>query len=161
MSRNRKPRKAHRPREVMNPLAFIRPASAADRHRITDRFASALEAMVRCSSPTAEEWRDLSDAINTVETMLLEGVLADEEVRPLVVASIRAMAEAGTRHRAGHALRLSGDGVQAVREVIQVYAAAMEVLTEARMYQLQRLTERRVQAALAGRALEGVEVVTC
>jgi hypothetical protein len=162
MSSNKRPRKAYRPRPIVNPLAFIQPASARERFAVLDRFAAALEEMARGSAPTVEAWRDLSDALNTVETMVVStGHLDAAEVMPTVLACIKSMAEAGTRHRAGGSLRLDGAGLQALREVIGIYAQCMERLTGAEVYRAQVLTQQRMVAAMRGHRVAGVEVVTC
>jgi hypothetical protein len=162
MSSNKRPRKAYRPRPVMNPLAFLRPASASERITIEARFCSALEAMVAGSHPGPEEWRDLSDAVNTVETMATgTGHLDPAEVMPVVQAAIEGMVGASQRYRAGKGMRLDAAGIAALRRVIVIYAECMERLTEAEVWAAQKLTGQRVALAQRQVGVPGVEVVSC
>lgn len=162
MSANRKPRKAYRPRPTINPLAMLRPASVADRVSIEARFCSALQAMTSGSHPGPEEWRDLSDAINTVETMVVcTGHLDAGEVMPVVCQAIEAMVAASRRWRAGQGMRLDAAGIAALRQVIGIYVECMGRLTELEMYQAQVLTGKRLALAMRETAKPGVEVVMC
>ena len=146
-------RKAYRPKPIIsNPLTLLQPASREQRVKVLARFLSALEALRAGSHPTPDEWRDLSDAINTVETLALhQGKLAAAEVMPTVNAAIAGMVGAANRYRAGQAMRLDGAGLEALREVVDIYAQCMDTLTEREMAQAQAETQRRVHALLRQR----------
>jgi hypothetical protein len=153
MSRNHAPRKAYRPRSVItDPLSLLRPASPELRQRVVLRFLSALEAMTRGEHPGEAEWRDLSDAINTVETLALTlSRLDPAEVMPVVNAAIAGMVGAANRFKAGQGMRLDAAGLQALRDVVEIYRLCTEGLTEREMAMAQAETQRRVHALLRDR----------
>lgn len=143
-------RSAYRPRPVISdPLSMLRPAPKADRDRVMGQFLSSLQTMVAGSHPGEEEWRSLSDAINTVETLALNLRKLDPlEVMPTVTASIATMVAAANRFKAGQGMRLDAPGLQALRDVLAIYEQCLEGLTEREMSQAQAETQRRVNALL-------------
>lgn len=146
-------RSAYRAKPVMlNPLAALRPAPKEQRDRVMGQFLSALDTMARGSHPGEEEWRSLSDAVNSVETLALHmGKLDPAEVMPTVTACIAAMVGAANRFKAGQGMRLDGAGLEALRDVLAIYAHRLEGLTEHEMSQAQAETQRRVNALLHAR----------
>ena len=72
-----------------------------------------------------------------------------------------ALAHAGIRHlEQAHPIRLSGAGMQAVRAVLEDYAAALEQLPHRTMVACHRETERRIAEIHAGhRRPHDVEVM--
>ena len=147
------PRPVRRPQAVIvDPLTLLRPAAREQRDRVMARFLTALDAMVRGEHPGIEEWRDLSDAINTVETLCLhQHKLVPQEVMPTINAAIKGMVEAAHRYKAGQGMRLSGEGLQALRDVLAIYEQCCEALTEHEMACAQAETQRRVNALLRSR----------
>lgn len=143
-------RSTYRPRSVIaDPLSLLRPADPQRRDAVMLRFLTALDSMARGSHPGEAEWRDLSDAINTVETLALHFKKLDaSEVMPVVNAAISAMVCAANRFRAGHGMRLDALGLQALRDVIDVYRQCLEGLTEREMALAQAETQRRVNQLL-------------
>lgn len=154
-------RSAYRPRAFLSsPLALLRPASAQQADGVMCRFYAALDAMARGRRPGELEWRDLSDAINTVETLATHlGKLPTEQVMPLVHAAIAAMARAAERFKAGQGMRLDEPGLHALQDVLDVYAECLRVLTEREMSQAVDETQRRVHALLRGVAAQPDHVV--
>lgn len=146
-------RSAYRPKPVISdPLSLLRPANREQHRAVMLRFHTALGAMERGSHPGEAEWRDLSDAINTVETLALHlNKLHALEVMPTVTAAIAAMVQAANRFKAGQRMGLSGEGMQALRDVLAIYEACLEGLTEFEMAQAQAETQRRVNAILQTR----------
>lgn len=146
-------RSPYRPRAVMaNPLAALAPAPKAKRDRVIGEFLSSLDTMARGSHPGEEEWRSLSDAVNTVETLALAlGKLNPAEVMPTVNACIAAMVGAAKRFQAGQGMRLDAAGLEALRDVIDIYDQCLAGLTEREMTQAQAETQRRVNALLHAR----------
>ncbi len=142
--------KAYRPRTLMtDPLSLLRPAQPAQRDAVMLRFLSAIDAMACGSHPGNDEWRDLSDAINTVETLALtQRKIPADEAMPIVNAAIAAMVGAANRFKAGKGMRLDALGLQALREVVEVYRQCLVTLTEREMAQAQQETQRRVHALL-------------
>jgi hypothetical protein len=144
----------YRPRPVISdPLSLLRPAPKAMRDALMARFLTALEAMARGEHPGEAEWRDISDTINTVETLATcaKPKLVAAEVMPLVSAAITAMVEAANRYKAGRRMGVSGPGLQALRDVVAVYEACLTTLTEREMAMAQQETQRRVHEILKAR----------
>lgn len=147
-------RSSYRPRAVLtDPLSLLRPASKQAQDGVMLRFLSALDAMARGSHPGEAEWRDLSDAINTVETLALNLKRLDAaEVMPTVNAAIEAMVVAARRFQAGKGMRLDAAGLQSLRDVVSIYGQCLEALTEREMAMAQAETQRRVNHLLRARA---------
>lgn len=148
-------KKPRRPRPVAaNPFSIFRKASKAQSDRVMTRFLTALEAIARGEHPGEAEWRDLSDAINTIETLaIVQRKLDREEIMPMVNEAIAAMVGASERFKAGHGMRLDGAGLKAMRTVLDVYHQCLDGLTEHEMAQAQAETERRMHALLSGRGM--------
>lgn len=125
------------------------PMPEAKRTRHLTRIYSGLAAIETATAPSTDDWRVCSDAVNIVESLIEMGVCQDET--GLLDDAIAGLAGAGRRHRAGLPIRLDGPGIQAVRAVVEDYAAALEALPERTVIAAHRRTERRLQDILAGR----------
>jgi hypothetical protein len=159
MSKNKKPAKKYKPKHVSNPLAILAPVSKERRELVVARFYSALEAMTKSANPDNEEWRDLSDCINTIETLVTQGLLPREQVMPIVNECISHMVGAARRFQAGRGMRLDGAGISAIRTAIEVYDQACIVLTEKEMERAQLETERKIHEYYKSGKSEGVIAV--
>lgn len=120
------------------------------RHQLT-RMYEGLAAIEKAASPTTDDWRVVSDAVNLMET-LIESMKVCQDESGLLMDAITAMAMAGKRHRAGGAIRLDGAGIQAVRAILEDYAALIDVLPARTMIRCHRLTEKRLHEMLDGKA---------
>lgn len=159
MTNRKRKGKRHRPFLPVNTLVFLSPAAKADRAELMLRFNSALDALARQENPGDVEWRLVADAINTVETLVNPmGRLLHDEVMPSVDRAVKGMAEAARRFREGKALRLSADGLEAVRDVIAVYEQCLDGLTGAEMDEARQRTQDRVNELVRQRS-HGPEVV--
>jgi hypothetical protein len=114
------------------------------------RMYEGLAAMEKAPSPTTDDWRVVSDAVNLMET-LIETMQVCEDSSGLLMDAITAMAHAGRRNTAGGAIRLDGAGIQAVRAVLEDYAALLDVLPARAMIRCHRLTEQRLHELLDGK----------
>lgn len=119
------------------------------RHQLT-RMYEGLAAMEKAPSPTTDDWRVVSDAVNLMET-LIETMQVCEDSSGLLMDAITAMAMAGKRNTAGGAIRLDGAGIQAVRAVLEDYAELLDVLPARTMIRCHRLTETRLHELMAGK----------
>jgi hypothetical protein len=82
-----------------------------------------------------------------------------EDNSGLLHDAVAALAKAGKRHKCGGALRLDGEGIAAVRAVLDDYAALLDVLPARTMIRCHRLTERRIIDLIKGKTrLEDVVV---
>jgi uncharacterized protein YyaL (SSP411 family) len=117
-----------------------------------------LHELETAESPSTDAWRLCSDAVNLMETLIKENVLQDDG--NLLMDAITALAEAGKRNLQGKPLRLSGSGMQAVRAILEDYAAAIDVLSARTMIRAHRLTERRLIDIMQGRKMaHDVEII--
>jgi hypothetical protein len=114
------------------------------------RMYEGLAAMEKAPSPTTDDWRVVSDAVNLMETLVVEMKVC-EDSSGLLMDAITAMAHAGRRNTAGGAIRLDGAGIQAVRAVLEDYAALLDVLPARVMIRCHRLTEKRLHELLDGK----------
>lgn len=106
--------------------------------------------MEKAASPTTDDWRVVSDAVNLMETLVLEMKVC-EDARGLLMDAVTALATAGKRNLAGGAIRLDGAGIQAVRAILEDYAALLNVLPARTMIRCHRLTERRIHELMDGK----------
>lgn len=113
-------------------------------------FLSALDAIAIGSSPDVDDWRLLSDAVNTVDSLAVHfGKLDPAEVMPAVERATQGMIAAADRFRAGKGMRLDAEGLMALREVIDIYDVCLNNLTAREMFLAQRETQRRVSEILS------------
>jgi hypothetical protein len=142
-------RSAYRPKAILSdPLTLLMPPTKAQKQALMLRFLTALDAMASGSHPGDDEWRDLSDAINTVETLVRQKKLAAAEVMPTLNAAIAAMVGAASRYKAGQRMGFDGPGIKAVREVIDVYGQCLDGFTAREMAFAQAETQREVNRLL-------------
>lgn len=142
-------KRRYRPRPVItDPLTLLRPASKDRAGKVMLTFLTALDCIERGQHPGEEEWRSLSDAVNTLETMCVIGMLDSAEVMPIVSAAVVAMALAAKRFHAGHGMRFDGPGIRALRDVIDVYRQCLEGYTEREMARAQQATRDRMRRLL-------------
>lgn len=149
MTRKRQPR--HQTYALWHELMAspTEPMPEAKRTRHLTRIYSGLAAIETATAPSTDDWRVCSDAVNIMDSLIEMGVCQDET--GLLDDAIAGLAGAGRRHRAGLPIRLDGPGIQAVRAVVEDYAAALEALPERTVIAAHRRTERRLQDILAGR----------
>lgn len=163
MPGTKRPRKRFRmsqARVTLDPLAKLQPVSAERRELVIAGFRSALDTMVRGREPGEHEWRMLADAVNTIETLVDPmGLLDAAQTAPTIEAAKVALAGAGSRWRAAKGMRLGGAGLQALRDVIDLYESASAGFSLHAMDEARRITSERMTAALRGESPPGVEVV--
>jgi hypothetical protein len=119
------------------------------RYQLT-RMWSGLAAIEKAPEPTTDDWRVCSDAVNLMETLVDDMKLCADD-SGLLADAVAALAMAGRRHQAGGHIRLDGQGIQAVRAVLEDYASMLERLSHRTMLGCHQLTERRLRAILAGK----------
>lgn len=119
------------------------------RHQLT-RMYEGLAALEQAPSPTTDDWRVVSDAVNLMET-LIETMKICEDESGLLMDSIKALSMAGRRNMAGSVIRLDGAGIQAVRAILEDYAALLDVLPARVMIRCHRLTEKRLHELMEGK----------
>lgn len=135
------------------------PLSAEKRQHQLMRMFAALDNLVRAESPTKEDWRLCSDAVNMVESLIDMGICEDNS--GLLMDAITALSKAGKRNLEGKPIRLDGQGLTAVRGILQDYADLLEIIPARVMIRCHRKTEKRIFEILAGRKQpHDVEIVS-
>lgn len=155
-------RSRYRPRMVLtDPLSLLRPASKEQRDSVMLKFLTALHELSNGQDPGVEEWRSLSDCVNSVETLATRLEKLDAaEVMPIVNAAIAGMVAASNRFKAGKGMRLDAAGLDALRDVVDIYGQCLESLTEREMALAQQETQRRVNEILSGNHSQNHVVVS-
>lgn len=118
-------------------------------HQLT-RMYGGLNAMETAPAPTTDDWRVVSDAVNLMETLVVEMKVC-EDAGGLLMDAITALAVAGKRNMAGGTIRMDGAGIQAVRAILRDYAELLDVLPARVMIRCHRLTEKRLHDLLDGK----------
>lgn len=115
------------------------------RHQLT-RMHLALASITKGESPTDEDWRLIADAINLVETLVLQKVAQDES--GLLHDAITAMAEAYRADQDSARMRLTGPGLAAIRAVLADWGTCLEQLPERTVIEAHIATDRRIAEKL-------------
>ena len=118
-------------------------------HQLT-RMYEGLASMEKSPSPTTDDWRVVSDAVNLMETLVVEMKVC-EDPSGLLMDAITGLALAGKRNMAGGSIRMAGAGIQAVRAILSDYAELLDVLPARVMIRCHRLTEKRLHELLDGK----------
>lgn len=126
------------------------PLPAAYRTHQLTRMYEGLNAMETAPAPTTDDWRVVSNAVNLMETLVVEMNVC-EDAGGLLMDAITALAVAGKRNMAGGTIRMDGTGIQAVRAILSDYADLLDVLSARTMIRCHRLTEKRLHELLDGK----------
>jgi len=117
-------------------------------HQLTCMWQG-LHELETAAKPTISDCAVVSDAINMMETLMGMGWVEDPD--GMLTEAMEAMVEAGRRYEGGHALRLTGKGIQTIRGVLEDYASALEQLPYRVMVVAHRKTEQRLHEILDGK----------
>ena len=105
---------------------------------------AALASIERDPAPTRQDWSICTEPVNVMEQLVTNGVCADRT--GLLPDAVAALAKAYTRHiEHGHAIRLDGNGLTAVRAVIEDYSRTLEEIDHRTAVAAHRKTERRIR----------------
>jgi hypothetical protein len=118
-------------------------------HQLT-RIYEGLNAMETAPVPTTDDWRVVSDAVNLMETLVVEMKVC-EDFDGLLMDAITGLALAGKRNMAGGSIRMDGVGIKSVRAILSDYAELLDVLPARVMIRCHRLTEKRLHELLDGK----------
>lgn len=173
---------SHKRRPVRNPFAPktytlvdemmaspTQPLPEAYRLHQVGLMRSGFEAMVSSPNPSNIDWRLVSDAVNLMETFCtqgpwldMDGELSDiPDTHGLMPDAVAAMAMAGKRKLTRGALRLDGEGILAIRTMLDSYADLLLVLPHRTVVRCHRMTERRMLKIYHGlKSAHDVEVVS-
>lgn len=106
---------------LVNPLSYaLEGASITQRDKL-DKLRvmeySALDAITK-GKGTVQDWHTLTEVLNLSETMARAGIGKDE-VLPVCEKAQQALHDAALRYQKTFKMGLTGEGIQAVRELIQ------------------------------------------
>lgn len=137
------------------------PMSAERRSYQLTRMWQGLKSIELAPEPTKNDWRVCSDAVNLMETLIVtnDGWWPDcdgepirvEDTQGLLKDAIAALAMAGKRNLDGKHIRLDGQGIGAVRGILEDYQTVLETLPARVVVRAHRLTEKRLHEILRGR----------
>jgi hypothetical protein len=113
------------------------------------RMYQGLHALEKEEFPQKDDWKVCSDAVNLMETFVDMGICKDES--GLLNDAVKALAEAGERSLQGHPIRLSGQGIMAVRSVLEDYSEVLKNVSHRVAIECHRLTEKRLQEIIRGK----------
>lgn len=136
------------------------PLSQARRTHYLSKMHLALHAMEYLDAPTVNDWLLLSDTVEMMRALVTQGELPECNAHGRTIAShwrgchgeiiavrdsadllddaIQALGEAGRRHLQGKPLRLTGKGLEAVRNVLNDYTDAINTLPARTMIRCHR-----------------------
>ncbi len=126
------------------------PLPAAYRTYQLTRMYQGLHSMETAPAPTTDDWRVVSDAVNLMETLVVEMKVC-EDSSGLLMDAITGLALAGKRNMAGGSIRMDGAGIKSVRAILSDYAELLDVLPARVMIRCHRLTEKRLHELLDGK----------
>lgn len=109
-----------------------------------------LASLEKDPQPSTNDWRVCSDAVNLMETLVDMGVCQDAS--GLLHDAVAALALAGARHiEEGKPIRLNGQGMWAIRSVLEDYAQVLEQIPHRTALEAHRRTERRIHEIHTGK----------
>ena len=95
--------------------AAITPRQTLDKLRLTEY--AALESITK-GNGTIQDWRTLVDVLNVSEQMARAGIGKDE-VLPVCEKAQKALHEAAIRFQSSKRMGLSGEGIKAIRDLLE------------------------------------------
>lgn len=104
---------------------------------------SSLDAMTK-GLGTVQDWQELVDMMNISEVMALEGIGA--EVLPYCKASQNALKQAALRYQTTMRMGLSGEGINALREVFEYHDLQRRSIPRSLYEKMIIKTRQRIQS---------------
>lgn len=127
-------------------------------HRLT-RVRGGLLAIMKGNEPKADDWRVIVDAVNLMDTLVLQGKI--EDAGGTLRDATNALDDAARRALHGKGIRLDATGIAVLRGVLDDYETVLESLSHREMMHCHRATEKRMWEILDNvKCPDGVSV-TC
>jgi hypothetical protein len=127
-------------------------------HKLT-RVRGGLLAIMKGNEPKADDWRVIVDAVNLMDTLVLQGKI--EDAGGTLTAATNALDDAARRALHGKGIRLDAKGIEVLRGVLDDYELVLESLSHREMMYCHRATEKRMWEVLdKAKCPDGVSV-TC
>lgn len=122
-------------------------APARYRDQLT-KMHLALDAVTRSESPERSDWQALTDAVNLVQTLVLQGHAQDAD--GLLQDAVDSMGKAWQRFdETVQPMQLDGIGIAAIRAILADWHTCLQELPERAIIGAYIETERRIRAMLA------------
>lgn len=121
-----------------------KPIPEEKRQRQLTRMYIALDQIEKGDNPTVDDLALVSDAVELTDNFYSAHAPTDADYNALakdIWEARRALLDAYVRHQSGAAIRLTGTGMQAVREVMSYYYQVLHTVPERTVIQLHRATE--------------------
>lgn len=162
MARKRTPRRPRKFRPMYSHIdvlmaSAVNPMPEKTRQSWLTRILLALRNIESGDRPGEDDWRILSDAVNLAETMIGHGIVSDDD--GIKTTGLHAMALAGARYLDGKPMRLSGEGIQAMRALVEDMGELMATMPHRDIVRVHIATEKRIADVVAGRKQAGDVVV--
>lgn len=128
-----------------------KPIPEEKRQRQLTRMYIALDQIEKGDNPTVDDLALVSDAVELTDRFYHDGMTTlepDDRLAVKIVEARRALLDAYARHQSSAAIRLTGTGMQAVREVMSYYYQVLHTVPERVVIQLHRATEKANLEAL-------------
>lgn len=126
-----------------------KPASLPRRTYQLTRMWQGVRSLELDPQPTVDDWTVVSDAINMMETFLVHDLVQDPD--DLITKAMGALADVGKCYKVGKPLRLSGENVSIIRNLLSDYADIIEQISERTLIACHRRTEKRIHDILDGK----------
>lgn len=149
MAGTKKPRKAHRPREIRNDIPALlfesdQPLPDHQRASILIAAHASVSALAR-GSATSDDWHTIVNAMN-ISQILCEGAGNKEVGLNVIHAAQNAMIEVGERCKHIGRLGVSGDGLRTINEAMALYEQLLEAVTKRQFTTAIKEADRRIKA---------------
>lgn len=131
--------------------------AAGERVRIMARLHVALEEIAKGSNPSVLSWRDLTDAMNFLQSATELGWATDEEG---AVSAAKAGLLTGYENVKKHGVvRMDGPGLAGMRNLLEQLQQVLDQISAHSYWQLVAHTQKRVLKVARGAARKGDTVV--
>ena len=162
MGRTAKPRKAHRPRALVNPLhramVGVQLLSTKDVAGQVHIARTALAELGR-GHDTATHWRSLADTANMAESLAAIGIGSGGDAQRVIHQAQRALADIHQRTRQRGTLALYAHEVDALQWLISLHRVQLTACSYSEFDTAFNATRQRIAQARAGNAPRGAIVV--
>lgn len=163
MARNKRPRKAYRPRTI-DPSAHLS-AISGSRKLTPDEVQQGVLAVDRAYAAFASghecafHWRALADALNVAEALADVGICSDPESREAILAAQRALERLQRQHRAIGTWALWDDDERDLRAGLGRHKLQLTLCDYSEYRRAVTDAHRRLAGALAGNAPKDALVI--
>lgn len=162
MGRTAKPRRAHRPRALVNPLQrAITGVMLLERRDVDGQVRIARDALTALGRghDVATHWRSLADTANMAESLCRLGIGSGADAERVVHQAQHALADIHGRLQAGRGRALYGTEVDALQWLISLHTTQLQACSYAEFDAAFTATRQRISQARAGNAPRGAIVV--